>query len=314
MKVGWVLCLVTALSSCASFEFERDEDAGTITIREGDEPVLTYRYGDQLPEGVPESRKRSSYIHPIYGLDGTVLTEDFPKDHLHHRGLSLMWPVMTVDGKPCELWHIRGIRSIFDRVLEQHADADGATLRVRNHWTMSDQRKVAEETWTLRVHPRTGGEGNGARAIDVHIEILTRDVPITLQGEGQKGYGGLALRLQFKNRRKNTSITTDAGIQKGDRNHARFAWADFSADFEGSKGPSGIAIFVGKTHPGYPTPWSLRYYGDLNVAWPGVQKLMLEPKSRLQLDYRIYVHQGVASAASLASACANWQADPSSTK
>jgi sugar/nucleoside kinase (ribokinase family) len=45
-----------------------------------------------LPEGVPEDRRRSCYIHPIYGLDGQVLTDDFPKDHLdmlEEHGVSL---------------------------------------------------------------------------------------------------------------------------------------------------------------------------------------------------------------------------------
>ena len=201
-----MVCLLGGLSACASFDFERDHVAGTITILEGSSPVLTWRYRDQLPEGIKASRKRSSYVHPIHALDGTVLTEDFPKDHLHHRGLSLMWPAMSVDGKACELWHIRGIRSIFDRVLEQRVDGHGATLSVRNHWTMSDKRRVAEETWTLHVHPTEQVGRQMTRAIDVRIEIVVGDASITLQGEANKGYGGLNLRLQHETRRKHSSI------------------------------------------------------------------------------------------------------------
>jgi len=314
MRIVWCLCAALALCACRSFEFDRDEDAGTITIRDGDMPVLTWRYGDQLPEGVPSNRKRSSYVHPIYGLDGTVLTEDFPKDHLHHRGLSLMWPAMTVDGKKCQLWHIRGIRSLFDRVLEQQADSKGATLKVQNHWTMSDQRRVADETWTLRVHRMAQDDEQASRAIDVRIEVVVGDLPITLQGEAKKGYGGLNLRLQFKDRRSHTQITTSAGPLEADSDHARFDWADFSADFEGAEIRQGIAIFVSKTHPDFPPPWTLRYYGDLNVAWPGIQKRVLAPGSRITFEYRIYLHTGAADAVSLADAYATWKTETSTSR
>jgi len=31
-----------------------------------------------LKEGVAEDRRRSSYIHPLYSPDGTLITDDFP--------------------------------------------------------------------------------------------------------------------------------------------------------------------------------------------------------------------------------------------
>jgi len=39
---------------------------------------------------------RSNYLHPVFGLDGEILTEDFPTDHLHHRGIFWTWH---------QLWH-----------------------------------------------------------------------------------------------------------------------------------------------------------------------------------------------------------------
>ena len=71
MKSAWrvcglLACVIPVQSACSSFGFERDTDAGTITIFDREMPVLTWRYGDQLPHGVPIGRKRSSRIAPFH--------------------------------------------------------------------------------------------------------------------------------------------------------------------------------------------------------------------------------------------------------
>ena len=82
----------------------------------------------QLPEGVPERYRRSSYIHPVYDLKGNILTDDFPGDHYHHRGLSWMWPKVFIDTARYDLWHIygqagelEGIHQVFEKWLVKEA-------------------------------------------------------------------------------------------------------------------------------------------------------------------------------------------------
>ena len=58
-----------------------DLDGKSLGLWEGDKPVLVYNHGVLLKPGVPANRARSTYLHPLYGLDGEVLTDDFPKDH-----------------------------------------------------------------------------------------------------------------------------------------------------------------------------------------------------------------------------------------
>ena len=72
--------------------------AGALTVLDRGRPVLTYVHGDRLPEGLGPELARSCYIHPLYSLDGEVLTEDFPADHLHHHGLFWAWPAVEVRG------------------------------------------------------------------------------------------------------------------------------------------------------------------------------------------------------------------------
>jgi hypothetical protein len=52
---------------------------------------------------------RSDYIHPLYGLNGEMLTNDWPDaDHPHHRGI--FWAWLEVEGA----WSNSSVRTISD--------------------------------------------------------------------------------------------------------------------------------------------------------------------------------------------------------
>jgi hypothetical protein len=58
--------------------------------------VFVYNYGMQLKPGVPEDRRRACYLHPVWTPGGTIVTDDFPADHYHHRGIFWAWPRVKV--------------------------------------------------------------------------------------------------------------------------------------------------------------------------------------------------------------------------
>jgi len=64
----------SAASGVSEMDFVEDTVNGTLTITDSGTPVLTYRFGDQLKEGVDARFARSCYIHPLYSLDGRELT------------------------------------------------------------------------------------------------------------------------------------------------------------------------------------------------------------------------------------------------
>ena len=84
---------------------------------EGDTKVLFYQAERKaLPDG---QAARSNYFHPLYDLDGNVLTEDFPKDHIHHRGIFWAWHQVRINGKTVQdqwmnsesFWTVRDART-----------------------------------------------------------------------------------------------------------------------------------------------------------------------------------------------------------
>src|SRR5688572_23793673 len=79
------------LRAAETFYFTNITDK-SVALFENRRPVFVYNHGKIQEPAAPAARPRSTYVHPIYGLDGEVLTDDFPKDHDYHRGLFWGWP------------------------------------------------------------------------------------------------------------------------------------------------------------------------------------------------------------------------------
>jgi hypothetical protein len=230
-------------------------------------------------------------VHPIYGLDGEVLTDDFPADHYHHHGLFWGWPHVTIGGREYDLWKMRGIRIEFRRWLEQHATAKRAKLGVENGWFVRSKQVMKEEAW-FDVHPAT----DNGRNIDVTLKWAPTDEPIMLGGAEGKGYGGLSLRFAP---RTETMITTPDGRASEDLLIAKLPWADLSGKFAGRSRPSGTAVFVSPRHPDFPPEWMTREYGLLAVGWPGVNPKTLLPGNTVACRYRLWIHRDTSDAAEI---------------
>src|SRR5687768_7013453 len=66
-----------------------------VWLQEGDTRVLFYQRRPKAKDG---KHARANYVHPLLDLDGEPLTEDFPADHPHHRGVFWAWHQVTVGG------------------------------------------------------------------------------------------------------------------------------------------------------------------------------------------------------------------------
>ena len=258
----------------------RDVTSTSLELTEGGRPVFVYNYGMMLKPGVPEHFTRSCYLHPVYAPDGTVVTDDFPQDHPHHRGLSWMWPVVRVGGKEYDPWSCApGMQARFVGWLRREAGAGGARLGVENGWFTGD-RKVVKETVELAAHLTAAGR----RAFDVALTLEAVDAPVEICGtpDAGKGYGGLSFRF---GPRENTVITTDKGREKEDTNLVPHPWAELAGAFGGLR--ASARVDIDPSHPAYPNGWCLRHYGFLGVNYPGLKPVTLAPGRPLTLKYRV---------------------------
>jgi hypothetical protein len=275
---------VSQITAAESFRFT-NITAQSVALFEGTRPVFVYNHGIiQPPAGVPADRARSTYIHPLYGLDGEMLTDDFPKDHYHHRGLFWAWPHVRIGDKHYDLWMLKDIEQRFVRWLAREIYTDGATLRVENGWFVGDKKMVREEVW-LRAWSTVGDE----RGLDIELRWTPLQEPLTLEGAEGKSYGGLTLRFAP---RTNTIITTPLGQGKEDLTITRLPWADLSARFAGREQFSGAGIAVRPDHPDFPPAWLTRHYGVLCIGWPGVNPRTFQPGETIRCRYRLGIHRG----------------------
>src|SRR4051794_5805032 len=75
---------------------------GVLRVTDQGRPVLQYRHGPvEGPPGTGPLFTRSGYLHPVHAPCGAIVTDDFPPDHLHQRGVFFAWTktrIGTADG------------------------------------------------------------------------------------------------------------------------------------------------------------------------------------------------------------------------
>ncbi len=309
MSVMTTLLLSVVLTVPTGFVVEQDGD--TLTLYENGAPVLVYRIQSvPAPEGVPEHQTRAGYIHPLYDPAGNPLTEDFPDDHYHHRGVFAAWPDVRAGERNLNVWLLSEARPHVRSWRIDALDSKQAVLMFNNIWSFDDAPEVAvlEEQFELTVHAYQDNK----RVIDVVMTYTNRhDSTVGFYGapEENKGYGGLNVRPDST--REPLTFTAQPGVVDEDKLYLESPWVDVSYaisadDLDGDK--SGIAIFQHPQNPGYPHPgWILRHYGFLGVSWPHTESHLLEPGASFTLKYRMLTHMGNADEAGIETAFVEYE-------
>jgi hypothetical protein len=150
------LIVMTGLAATAVADMRWVDDAATgkTTLMDVDRPVLTYNFQNvPVPPGVTGryAVARSDYIHPLYGLDGEVLTKDYSPDHPHHRGLYWAWPEVTWKGEMRDLHALQGVFARPVRILRAEATKGCAVLEAVNVWDWAGAGPIVREETTISV-------------------------------------------------------------------------------------------------------------------------------------------------------------------
>ena len=270
----------------------REEKAGVWILEDGAR-VLFYQ---REPKSFEGRFTRADYIHPLYDLDGRVLTEDFPLDHRHQRGIFWTWHQVWVGEKRIgDPWLTRDfswdVQSV--KVIQSHPESIALVAEVlwkSPLWVEQDKKQIplVKETATVRVHRAS----QDYRKIDFSIQLLALLDSVTIGGsEDNKGYGGFSARIVnpkkilFNGREgpiKPKLPTIDAG-----------PWVHFRATIDDSETPTGVAILCHPSLPVFPPPWILRNRPSMqNPVFPGREPVPLSRTEPLELRYRMILHRG----------------------
>jgi hypothetical protein len=276
---------------------------------DGDTKVLFYQAERKaLPDG---KAARSNYFHPLFDLDGNVLTEDFPKDHIHHRGIFWAWHQVRINGTPVQdQWGNRD--SIWDvqdaRIL---SDGRSASLALRVVWKSplftDDQRRhppFVEERSVTRVHRAEGA----TRKIDFHQQLTALVDGVEIGGsDDAKGYGGFSYRIVMP---PDIRFTGVQGVVTPIENAVGASpWMDVSGTY-GTSGKSGLTVLTHPSTTGFPQQWILRARGSMqNAVYPGRQPVAIPRDRPVILNYRIVLHRGELAPAEIVRLQAEYAAE-----
>lgn len=242
---------------------------------------------------------RANYIHPLYGLDGRILTEDFPPDHPHHRGVFWAWhQVWLGDKKLGDPWSAQNF--FWDVYDAEILDVDSKSRALLLHvywksplWTDEDgnKKEFVKETTAIRIHSIQ----YGIRMIDFEINLLALEDDIHIGGsEDAKGYGGFTTRIILPDGLSFTG--TNGSVEPTNLSVEAGPWLDFTGDFFQDGNISGLTILCHNSTPGYPQRWILRRKGSAqNPVYPGRHPVLLPRDKPLILNYRLILHQGKLS-------------------
>ncbi len=277
---------------------------GGITVTESGKSLLHYQLRTKSLDG---AWPRANYIHPLHDLDGDVITEDFPDDHGHHRGIFWAWHQVWVDDqKVGDAWVCKDF--LWD-VQSQGVEygTDGRLRLIANvQWKssqLSDQAGemvpiVAEQTM-ITVHPAH----NDHRLLDFKISLTALLQNVRIGGsEDVKGYGGFSPRIKLSQDQKFVGHEGDVEPQKTAVEAG--PWIDIS------DGKQGVAILSHPSNPGYPEPWILRAGRSMqNAQYPGADAVEISPKTPTILRYRLVIHRGSVEQAKIPELFADFAAN-----
>lgn len=227
---------------------------------------------------------RSDYIHPLYGLNGEILTCDWPDaSHPHHRGIFWAWPEVEYGTERSDLYALQRLFARPTGNIKCTNSKEFAEITAENLWMWEERKPLVREWVTMRAYRVSEKK----RVIDIKLNFLALEDSVTIATRFTNSYGSFNVKLANP-KQKNISYHTDTIIDS-----PRRSWADFSGIFEGSQTVSGVTVLQNRENPEYPGEWIV--YPDLCWVQPAFPKhntrYLLSKDKPLVLRYRLIVHQ-----------------------
>lgn len=294
ITIAFYLILLFSWGLNAQVTMQKEE--GGLLFMENGEKVLFYQSEPKSYEGEYE---RCNYIHPLWGPDGAVLTEDFPIDHLHHRGVFWAWHQVWINGKRIgDPWEIKDFQQKVTNI-ELWTQKNGSTLlKTKVNWLSEQWKKngqkvpYLEEITIIIIHPKT----KNFRRIDFEISLSALVKNLSVGGsEDKKGYSGFSVRMILPD---DVAFTGPEGDVKAENTAVQSpGYINVSGNMGKNGKKAGIVIVDHPSNPGYPQPWILRNKNSMqNAVFPGNGTVPVLSSVPLVLKYSMVVYSGKMSA------------------
>jgi len=231
------------------------DDGKSLTLMVNNNKVLSYRYATMpAPEGVPHLYQRSGYIHPLWSLEGTVITRIQPSDHYHHYGIWNPWTKTNYEGREIDFWNLGdGEDTVRHRTLPMKISGDvyGGFEAQLNHVDLQAPSPTGEEVtlnekWEVKVW--NIDPENDVWLVDFASTLNpATESPLTIEAYR---YQEFSLRATATWSDKTATLLTSEGYDKSNGNGTRARWTDINGISE--VGHSGILFMTHPTNQNFP--------------------------------------------------------------
>ncbi len=287
-----VIFLLILIGFAASAQVKMKKQEGGFLFTENNENILFYQ---KEPKSMDGKYQRCHYIHPLWGIDGTVLTEDFPADHLHHRGVFWAWHQIFIGDKSIgDPWEIKDFEQEITDIEYAAKEAGIAELKTEVLWKSPLWRNQGEKVPYIRektkiaIHPKAGNY----RRIDFEIQLLALAENLKIGGSAdEKGYSGFSVRMVLP---EDVTFTGPNGEITPENTAVKSpGYVNVSGSVGKNESAGGIIIVDHPENPDYPQPWILRKKNSMqNAAYPGNKLVPVSTRQPLILKYSLIVYSG----------------------
>ena len=287
--LGIAMVMLFCYQASAQVTVALDEQ-GALFMENGDS-VMYYRAAEMSLDG---AYPRANFIHPLYSLDGVVLTENFPEDHVHQRGVFWAWHQLYIgDRRIGDGWHLKDIHWDVTGMKLERGNSLSAVLTTEVDWKSplrtdpdGNQMPIIKESTTMEVVPSEDDH----RVIAIRIELAPQYDNVRLGcSDDEKGYGGFSVRMRLPDGMIFTS--QDGPVTPQNLPLSAGPWMDISGPIGKNASKAGITIVGDPRNPGFPDPWILRQKASMQSnPYPGREPVLLSREDPLVLRYRLIVH------------------------
>lgn len=288
-----VLSLVGLARPVQPPRFEWRETPGrSLTLLFKGETLWQFNFAKE--EGKP-------YFHPVHATDGALLTWLRPADHTWHRGIWFSWKLIN----KVNYWeeNKQGLaegQTEITSINIKRSPGYAAAFKLELTYHLSDQPPLLREQRTITVTPP---DDQGAYRMDWHMTWTAADKEVLLDrtkppGQGGPSYGGYAgLTYRAAQAMTDYQVLDSEGRRDREGHGKTGRWLDFSAVPGAGKQPVGVTLFDHPSNPRHPTPWFVdtnapKKYGFVGAAPLFHDTLTLRPGEKLELRYRVLIHNG----------------------
>ena len=284
--IPFVLIMALALSGKTQISMSVKQSG--FLFMEGKDSILFYQKTAKDKNG---EFARCNYIHPLYGTDGSRLTEDFPVDHLHHRGIFWAWHQILINNKlVSDGWEIKKFQqkvTSVEYMLKKGVGFLNTTTEWKSPLWENGEKAYLKEDTKITIHPKTGN----FRRIDFEIRLKALTDRLSIGGsDDDKGYGGFSARFKLP---ADVTFTGEMGIIEPENTDIEAGNVmNMSGSFLSGGKQGGVAIWSDPSNPEPSTNWILRKVDSMqNSAFPGRIPVAIPFDQPLVLKYSLLVYK-----------------------